>query len=138
MNATTQADLLTALAELSGLYPDMRLGQLVEMLALLASDTMPSEPAQVEDASLLEATVAHVERRAQQLGIARSVLGQRPLAATRRELLEVLRQLQDRHADWRFGQVAAEVAAWCAVGLYDVEDEHLAVAARKHLGGEAA
>ena len=138
MNADIRDDLQTAMSALSRLYPDMRFGQLVEMLALLASEDSPCEPSEVEDTQLLQASIAHLESRLDQLGVARPVLNQRPLHAERRDLLEVLRRLQQLHADWRFGQAAVQVAGWCAATLYDAEDQQMVVAARKHLRGEAA
>jgi hypothetical protein len=135
MNPTLRADLWAVMTDLSRLYPEMRFGQLFEVLALLASDELPAEPYHIEDDDLLEAAVRHLESRLQQLGMKRAALSQQPLAAEQRELLEVLRDLHQRHPDWRLALVVARAAEGCAVGLYDVEDEELRRASDVVTGG---
>lgn len=51
----------------------------------------------------------------------------------RTELLKVLAELGRRYPTWRFGQLVSNVAGWADVDAWDVEDERLLAAARRHL-----
>lgn len=48
-------------------------------------------------------------------------------------LLAAIAQLSERYPDWRFGQLIANVAGWADQEIWDVEDEQLLEAARRHL-----
>ena len=61
----TRRDILQVLEELSELYPDMRLGQLVVNIANWAS-RVPDGLWDVEDAAFLEAARRHLDRRGKQ------------------------------------------------------------------------
>jgi len=115
-------DLVRLLAELSVPYPDMRLGQVVEMLASLAEDTASSDG---RDARLLNAGKAHLLRRLGQLGRSEQGLDEESLPAARADLLAALRGAGPG--------VEAVLTGWARAGgtrLYDAEDETLLAAAR--------
>ena len=61
---TTRQDLLTALAELSELYPDWRLGQTLANLALAAGHAEAGSVWDLEDHEALAAARRLIERRA--------------------------------------------------------------------------
>ena len=128
MTSRNQATLESVLAELSELYPDMRFGQLIEMVAVLAGEETPENAFDVDDAKLLQTAIAHLSKRLQQRSVPKG-----SVSATRREVLQLFRELQDRYPDWRYGQLAANVAGWSDVSLYDAEDEQLLAAGRQHL-----
>ena len=135
MSPPVSAELLATLAELGRLYPDMRFGQLLEMIALLSSDETPHAPSSVQDERLLEAAVAHRLHRLKQLGVERSSLLQRPIAAVRNDLLQVLHELHHQHPDRQIGQLVANLAERSAASLYDTEDEDLLAVVQQHLNG---
>jgi hypothetical protein len=60
-------EVLQVLAELSDLYPDMRIGQLVENVAMWAKGPEEGAAWDVEDEEFLETAREHLERRLQQL-----------------------------------------------------------------------
>lgn len=64
-------ELEAALAGLGQLYPDLRFGQLIEMVALLASEESPDNPSDIDDSKLLQAAESHFSNRSQQLGVQR-------------------------------------------------------------------
>jgi len=125
----------TALAELSQLYPELRFGQLIEMIALLACEDALETPNDLDDTRLHQAAVAHLSNRMQQLDVERTAVLS-VMSHERIELLELFHELHGRHPHWRFGQLASTVAGWCAVSLYDAEDEQLLAAGRRHLVGD--
>jgi hypothetical protein len=49
------------------------------------------------------------------------------------EFIEAIGALRRRYPDWRFGQLIANLAGWADQDVWDVEDEELLAAARKHL-----
>jgi len=51
----------------------------------------------------------------------------------RAELLTALVQLGERYPNWRLGQLVANVAGWADQEIWDVEDDQLLEAARRHL-----
>lgn len=56
---------------------------------------------------------------------------------TTQQLLDALNQVQKAHPSWRFGQLVANISMTAKgpikSAVYDVEDEELLKAARKHL-----
>jgi hypothetical protein len=58
-------------------------------------------------------------------------------ALLRRELLDLLAELSALHPNWRFGQLVENVAMWAkgpgAEAIWDVEDEELLQAIKRHL-----
>jgi hypothetical protein len=114
----------------------MRLGQLIEMVALLASEESPVSTAEVEDGRLIEAARRHLQVRRQQLeGDDRSEQD-RPPPAPRVELLHALERLHDRQSGWRFGDLVGRLAAASGSSLYDIEDEQLLAAVRGHTAND--
>jgi hypothetical protein len=49
------------------------------------------------------------------------------------ELFQVIGELRQRYPQWRFGQLIANLAGWADQDVWDVEDEQLLAAVRKHL-----
>jgi len=135
VNTETSSPLKAALMELSPLYPEMRFGQLVEMVALLSSEETPMSAAEVDDNRLVEAATRHASVRRQRLGIADEPPQERPLSGPRDEVLEVVLQACERHPDWRFGFLVEHLGACSGARLYDAEDEQLIEAARRDLAG---
>jgi hypothetical protein len=132
MTSNTAIELEAALVDLSRLYPDLRFGQLMEMVALLAAGESPGNPSDIEDAALLRTALSHGSKRARQLGSEVACVST-SVSPARLDLLHRLRELRRRYPDWRFGQLASQVAEWSDVSLYDAEDEQLLTAARRHL-----
>jgi hypothetical protein len=122
--------LIGAMAELSHLYPEMRFGQLIEMIAELASEEAVISAADVDDDRFISTASHHMRVRRQQLQIDRGPLQDRALRESRTELLDVLQRIRDRHRDWRFGPLVEHLAALSGSSLYDIEDEQLIAAAR--------
>jgi hypothetical protein len=132
MSTETCNLLMETLTDLSGLYPDMRLGQLIEMVALLSGEETFLRAAEVEDDRLLEAASNHIRTRQQQLKT-ESKSGQvRPLPEPRAESLDMLQQVRNRHRDSRFGHLVERLATLSGSSLYDAEDEQLSAAARSY------
>ena len=69
MTTETSSPLVSVLAELSRLYPEMRFGQLVEMIALLAGEETPISVDEVDDERFVEAAFRHMSLRRQDAGI---------------------------------------------------------------------
>jgi hypothetical protein len=130
MSTETCNPLLGTLAELSRLYPEMRFGQLIEMVALLSSEETPISVAEVDDDRFVSTASHHLRVRGQQLKIENGSLQGRPLPASRTELLDLLQRVCERHRDWRFGPLVEHLAASSGSSLYDAEDEQLLAAAR--------
>ncbi len=115
-------ELVRLLAELSVLYPDMRLGQLVEMLASLAEDAPPADG---RDSLLASVGKSHLQRRLVQLGRSEQGLDGEGLPAARADLLAALRGAGPG--------AEAVLGVWARLAgtrLYDAEDEALLAAAR--------
>ncbi len=55
------------------------------------------------------------------------------IVGQRNELIEAFAELSRRYPEWRFGQMAANVAGWLDREIWDVEDEQLLQAIRSHL-----
>ncbi len=60
--------------------------------------------------------------------------------AVRQEVFQLLTELGERHPEWRFGQLVANVALWARqptephdTGIWDVEDDELLAALKRHL-----
>jgi hypothetical protein len=51
----------------------------------------------------------------------------------RADLLAAIADLGQRYPQWRLGQLVANVAGWVDQEVWDVEDEQLLQAARRHL-----
>jgi hypothetical protein len=122
---------MATLAELSRLYPEMRLGQLIEMVALLSSEERPLSVAEVDDDRFMSTGSEHVRVRRNQL---HGPWPDHPLPESRTELLDVLQQVCERHPSWRFGSLVEHLARSSGTSLYDAEDEQLVVAARSDPG----
>ena len=67
MTSNNQIDLETALVGFSQLYPDLRFGQLLEMVAVLASEESQENLFDIDDARLIQAAAGHLSKRLQQL-----------------------------------------------------------------------
>jgi hypothetical protein len=109
--------LLQALAELSELYPPMRLGQIICMSASLASDDVRTLPGDVDDAALFQATRDHCTepRTLERIRTALPVM--------RRHLLAVLANGSTDHPE--LGKWLCAIAQQAQSNVYDVEDEQL-------------
>lgn len=114
-------ELLRLLAELSVVYPEMRLGQLVEMLASFAD----VDSGDASEDQLLQAGESHLLRRLTQLGMSREELAENKLPAARADLLAALGAkgpaLTSILSEW--GRQRGE-------RLYDAEDEALLAVAQ--------
>lgn len=133
MNTETTSPLVDVLTELSRLDPEMRFGQLVEMVAILSSEDLPISVGEVDDERFVEAAARHVTYRRQQLGIEDTSPQDHHLPGPPAELLDLIVRGRDRHPDWRFGVLAGHLAACSGSRLYEAEDEPLIEAARREL-----
>ena len=132
MSTETCNLLMDALAELSRSYPEMRFGQLVEMIALLASDETPTRVAEVEDDQFFDSAARHMRLRRDRLVLESTPPRDRTLPESGTELLEVLQRVWERHRDRGFGALIEHLATSAGFNLYDVEDEQLIAAARSY------
>jgi hypothetical protein len=59
------------------------------------------------------------------------------MTPARREILHLLEELSNRHPDWRFGQLVANISYWAkeptAEAIWDIEDEELLKGIKAHL-----
>jgi hypothetical protein len=59
------------------------------------------------------------------------------MKADREEIVKALVEMSERHPDWRFGQMVANIAYWAlgpsSEAILDVEDKQLLGAVKKHL-----
>ena len=60
--------------------------------------------------------------------------------AVRQEVFQLLTELSDHYPEWRLGQLVANVALWARqptephdTGIWDVEDDELLAALKRHL-----
>ncbi len=136
MSTETCNPLRDALADLCRLYPDMRFGQLIEMVALLSSEETPRRAAEVEDDRFLNTASHHIRARRQRGKTEDGSMQNRPLPNSRIELLDLLQWVRERHQDWRFGQLVEHLATSSGSCLYDAEDEQLIAASRSDLAGQ--
>jgi hypothetical protein len=67
MTSAIRRDALRVLEELGQLYPEMRLGQLVVMIANLTGEDSPKEVYDLEDEELVASARQHLERRTKSL-----------------------------------------------------------------------
>jgi hypothetical protein len=51
----------------------------------------------------------------------------------RAELLATIAELCERYPDWRLGQLVANAAGWADQDIWNIDDEQLLEAARRHL-----
>jgi hypothetical protein len=133
MSTETSSPLMGALAELSRLYPEMRFGQLVELIVVLSSEETRIRAEDADDTRFTEAARQHMSLRRQQLGIKEGLPWDRPLPGPRAELLDLVLRVSEGHPEWRFGSLAEHLAACSGSSLYDAEDEQLIAAARREL-----
>lgn len=131
MSTETCTPLMGTLAELSRLYPEMRFGQLIEMIALLSSEETPRSVAEIDDDRLISTASQHVRVRRNQLN---RPLQDHPLPRTRTELLDALQRVCERHPDGHLGPLVEHLATSSGSSLYDAEDEQLIAAARSDPG----
>ncbi|SRR6266545_1128827 len=127
-----QVGLEPALAGLSQVYPELRFGQLIQMVAVLASEETPQNPSEIDDTKLIQTAMAHLSKRFQQLGSETTAV-RASLPPGRLDLIRLMGQLHQRYSGWRFGELVAKVAGWSHVPLYDAEDEQLLAAGYQHL-----
>jgi len=118
---TTREELSAALAQLSVLYPTMRFGQLLEMLASLAGAETIGEIERTSDESLLNAATDHIARRSKQLGLGPIDLS--GLWPERQHLLASF--LVDATVGEPLARISVQSATEGGTTLYDVEDEFL-------------
>jgi hypothetical protein len=135
MKTETTSPLVDVLTELSRLYPEMRFGQLVEMVAILSSEDLPIRVGELDDERFIETAAGHASHRRQQLGIEDACPQAHHLPGPRGELLDLIVQGREQHPDWRLGVLAGHLAACSGSRLYDAEDEALIEAARRELAG---
>jgi hypothetical protein len=67
------------------------------------------------------------------------------MTPVRTEILRLLEEMSQRYPEWRLGQMIANVALWAKqptslgdTGLWDLEDEDMLAAIRRHLVGPEA
>jgi hypothetical protein len=136
MSTETCKPLMRLLTDLSRVYPELRFGQLIAMIAVLSSEETPMTPAEVEDDRLVDTAFHHLSVRQHQLGTENRPLQERSLAESRTELLDVLQNVWERHRNGRFGSLLEQLAASSGCSLYDAEDEHLIAAAQSFLADQ--
>jgi hypothetical protein len=51
----------------------------------------------------------------------------------RAELLATIAELCEKYPDWRLGQLVANAAGWADQNIWNIDDEQLLEAARRHL-----
>jgi hypothetical protein len=60
----------------------------------------------------------------------------------RQEVLKALAELAEYYPEWRFGQMIANVAVWAkgptVQAIWDMEDDELLAAVKKHLANKRA
>jgi hypothetical protein len=132
MSTETCDLLMDTLAEFSRLYPEMRFGQLVEMIALLASDETPTRVADVEDDRFFDSAARHMRLQRDRLVIESTPPQDRTVPESRTTLLDALQRACERHRDHGFGALIEHLATSAGSNLYDVEDEQLIAAARSY------
>jgi hypothetical protein len=135
MKTEITSPLAATLAELSRLYPDLRFGQLIEMIVMLSGEETPIRADEVEDKPFAEAALRHMSLRRRQLGIEDGLPRDETMPGQRAELLDLVVQVSDRHPDWRVGCLIEHLAAGSGSSLYDAEDEQLIEGARRVLAG---
>jgi len=128
MIATYSQSLMDALADLSILYPEMRLGQLVVMVSSMTEEERPGRIEAIDDAAAYHAASEHGVERAAQLDFSR--LGYKKLAAVRVELLNALAEISLRHGALKFCHLVSKLAATAHETIYNVTDEQLLQTAR--------
>ncbi len=131
MKIKDRQSLFQALADLSLLYPPMRLGQLCDMVASMAGPEFPAQIDEVEDAAAAKAACDHARERAQQLEVERTTS---LLTSIRVEILQTLQNLGEQHPQLRWGQLVTMIAKKAGGNLYDLEDDQMLEAAQKCLG----
>jgi hypothetical protein len=129
MNTETSSPPVDVLAELSRLYPEMRFGRLVEMIALLSSEETPMSLNEVDDKRFVEAAFRHMSLRRQHVAIEDGHPQNHHLPGPRAEPLDLILRGCERHPDWCFGLLAGHLAACSGSRLYDAEGEQLIEAA---------
>ncbi len=132
MSTKTQDALIDALADLGRVYPDLRFGQLIEMVALLAAEVTPMSATAIDDDQLLNTASDHARTRREQLKTEDNSLQEWHSPEFRTELLDVLHRVREQHRDRRFGHLVSQLATFSGSSLYDVEDGRLLAAARNH------
>jgi hypothetical protein len=118
---TTRDELSAALAQLSVLYPTMRFGQLLEMLASLSGAESVREIERTSDETLLQAATDHIVRRSKQLELGPIDLS--GLWPERQHLLASF--LVDAKVGEPLARISVQLASEGGTTLYDVEDEFL-------------
>jgi hypothetical protein len=58
--------------------------------------------------------------------------------ASRSQLFDALAELRHIYPEWRFGQLISNVAGWADQEVWDLEDEQLLAAAKKHIDDVSA
>jgi len=129
----TAARFEEVILDASRLHPDMRLGQLFDLLAALAGEDSPQSIAHLNDHRLADAGQAYVERRMGQLGLDRAALATRSLPAGRRVLVTALFDMQRRRDGADLGNLLAHWGESIPQGLYDVDDDDLQSLVRSEL-----
>jgi hypothetical protein len=134
MSQETKSSLRNVLSELCALYPSMRFGQLIEMVALLSGEEEPRDASEIEDNTLLDVAANHIRNRRGQLQIEDGSEQNESPPGSRAELLETLWRARERRGDPDFGKLLESLATSAGSSLYDVEDEELIAAARGLVG----
>jgi hypothetical protein len=135
MSQKTKGSLIKVLSDLSALYPSMRFGQLIEMVALLSGEEEPRGASEIEDDELLDVAANHIRKRQRQLQIEDGSEQRESPPGSRAELLETLQRAIERRGEPHFGRLVQSLATSAGSNLYDVEDEELIAAARGLVGG---
>jgi len=121
MNTARQA-LVAVLRELSALYPSMRLGQLLDMVATLTGVETTADYDRTTDVEMLREAVHHLSERSKQLEL--DVIPVESLSSERSQLLLALREtpyLSHGPLVCDLVRIAKELNTT----LYDIEDDVL-------------
>jgi hypothetical protein len=131
---TARQSLFQTLKDFGTIYPHWRLGQTVENLCGWAMQNEFRGSFDVEDEKLATTAREHLDRRKEELEIGSKRIPT-PLSPVRAELFHVFEKLAKRYPDFPLAQLIFKVASSADVNFWDVEDEQLLAAAKKHLEG---
>jgi hypothetical protein len=109
-------------------FPEMRLGQLVCMVAALAGEDDTAHVKSLSDSAMIDTINGYVTKRFN--GQGREIRkGLASLTATRGALIDALKELRGRFTSWHLAELMENLASLAHTRLYDAEDSELLQAA---------
>jgi hypothetical protein len=116
---TTRDELFDALTELSVLFPSMRFGQLLEMVATAAGAESVADMERTTDAQISQEAIEMASHRVKQLEL--GPICKESLTFERRDLIETLRQ-RSQFGPGSLMAVLVQIARETNTTSYDIED----------------